>query len=133
MVYAWLIVAFALFMAAIWSVHAMNRLAQARDGYQPFSLPNAALMLVANLLLLSAVSSQGDGGRGLAGLFSGVEPVVSIKLAAAGVLSTFVFLVIARRTRLWIALYAVALMAVGAIAILPSLIFAQMAAGGDKQ
>ncbi len=58
MVYLWLVAAFALFMAAIWSVYAVNRLGQARYGYQPFSLPNAALMLVVNLLLLSAAISD---------------------------------------------------------------------------
>jgi hypothetical protein len=63
MVYLWLVAAFALFMAAIWSVYAVNRLGQARYGYQPFSLPNAALMLVVNLLLLSAISDESRTSR----------------------------------------------------------------------
>jgi hypothetical protein len=132
--FLWLIAAFALFMAAIWSVYALNGLAQARYGYQPFSLPNAALMLVVNLLLLSALreGAEGDGGA-LTGLVSAWAPAVSIKLAAGALLSAVVLVVITRRTRLWIALYAVLLMAAGAIAILPSLIFRSMAVGGDDQ
>ena len=39
----------------IWSVYALNQHAAARFGYEPFSLPNAAFMLVANLLLLAAL------------------------------------------------------------------------------
>lgn len=132
--FLWLIAAFALFMAAIWSVYALNRLAQARYGYQPFSLPNAALMLVVNLLLLSALreGAQSDGGA-LTALVSASAPAVSIKLAAGALLSAVVLVVITRRTRLWMALYAVLLMAAGAIAILPSLIFRSMAVGGGDQ
>ncbi|MCF7984728.1 MAG: hypothetical protein K9L70_10020 [Thiohalocapsa sp.] len=125
----WLLLAFTLFMAAIWSVYALNRTAARRFGYEPFSLPNAALMLVANLLLLSSLS----GLRALepdADLSATLPNIV--QLLGAALLSAVTAFVIARRTRLWMALYAVSLMAVGAIALFPSLVFRYFAfATGD--
>lgn len=120
----WLLLAFGLFMALIWSVHAVNRVAVRRYGYEPFSLPNAALMLVANLLLLSALAPGGDGGSASAdaGLRS------QVMLGAVAVLAAGLLVVIARRTSLRLGLYAVALMTVGAIAVFPSLVFMRFAA-----
>ena len=124
MAYLWLLAGFALFMALIWSVYALNRLALERYGSEPFSLPNAALMLVANLLLFSALA-----GGGLAA--GGGDPAAWVKLGLAAALALWMLVMIARRTRLWIGLYAVVLLSVGAVAILPSLVFVYLARAGD--
>jgi hypothetical protein len=118
-----LVLAFGVFMALIWSLYAVNRAAARRFGYEPFSLPNAALMLVANLLLLSALAPASD-----------VPPADmllrnQVMLGAAALLALGLFAVIARRVGSWYALYAVALMSVAAIAIFPSLLFMRFAAG----
>ena len=127
----WLVLAFVLFMAAIGSVYALNRFAAVRYGREPFSLPNAALMLVVNLLLLSAFSGVADGHGNLIQAAIN-DPATLVKLCVAALLGLWMFALVARRGSVWIALYAVPLMAVGAIAILPSLLFRQLAlAGGD--
>lgn len=115
--FAWLAAAFGVFMALIWSVYAVNRHAARRFGYEPFSLPNAALMLVVNLLLLSALAPAAAPG-----------PSRTVMLGAATVLALGMLVVIARRVGAWLALYAVGLMAVGAMAVLPSLVFMRVAA-----
>ena len=114
----WLLLGFALFMALIGSVYALNRYCLMRYRTEPFSLPNAALMLIANLLLLSA--------------FSGSAAVADVKLLGAGVLSLFMLVLLARRIPPLIALYAVALMLIGSIAILPSLVFRYLAQAVGK-
>ncbi len=126
----WLVLAFGLFMAAIGSVYALNRFAAGRYGSEPFSLPNAALMLVVNLLLLSAFSGLADGQGGLTQRAIN-DPATLVKLSVAALLGLWMFAVIARRSSVWIAFYAVLLMAVGAIAILPSLLFRKLALAGD--
>ncbi len=123
----WLLLAFGVFMALIWSVYAVNRAAARRFGYEPFSLPNAALMLVANLLILSALAPDAD-----------VQPAdmllrSQMMLGAAALLALGLFAVIARRASPWYALYAVALMSVAAIAIFPSLLFMRFAAGSGGE
>lgn len=118
----WLLLAFALFMALIASVYALNRFSLKRYRTEPFSLPNAALMLVANLLLFSAFSGPDAGS----------EAVSGIKLLVAGALSLFMLVLLARRTQPLIALYAVVLMLVGSIAILPSLVFRYLAQAVGK-
>ena len=117
----WLLLAFGVFMALLWSVYAANRAASRRFGYEPFSLPNAALMLVANLLLLSALTPAVQAPAADLALRS------QVMLGAAGLLALGLLVVIARRSSFWYALYAVALMSVGAIAILPSLVFMRIA------
>lgn len=121
---------FALFMAVIWSVYALNRFAERRNGSEPFSLPNAALMLIVNLLLLSALSATADASGGLARI-AAVDVATLVKSTVAGALALWLFVVIARRHGVWIALYAVPLMAVGAIAILPSLLFRRLALASE--
>lgn len=121
----WLLLAFIVFMAAMRSVYAVNRLAADRFGYEPFSLPNATLMLVANLLLLSSLSGLRADGAALSA--AGPE---AVKLLGAALLSALTAFVIARRTRAWMAVYAVSLMAVGAIAVFPSLVFHYFAVAG---
>ena len=118
----WLVLAFGVFMALIWSIYAVNRAAVRRFRYEPFSLPNAALMLVANLLLLSALAPAADLPPADVLLRS------QVMLAAAALLALGLFAVIARRANPWYALYAVALMSVAAIAIFPSLLFMRFAA-----
>jgi hypothetical protein len=132
MTLGWVVGAFAVFMALIWSVYALNRLSMARYGSEPFSPPNAALMLVVNLLLFSTLSG-GNAPTDAALPVVGYDLGTLIKVAIATLLSLWLFVVIARRTSLWIALFAVPLMAVGAIAILPSLLFRYLAfAGSDS-
>ena len=130
MTVAWLGLAFGVFMAALWSVYALNRLCTERYGYAPFSVPNAALMLVVNLLLLSVFSGH-PGGQGLGEALTGTDGAALFKLLAAALLALGMLVIIGWRTRAWIALYAVPLMAVGAIAILPSLLFQILASAGD--
>ncbi len=122
----WLLAAFAAFMGMIWSVYALNRMSMMRHGSEPFSLPNAALMLVVNLLLFSVLSG-GIAQSDAVVSFAANDPAVLTKLGIAAALSLWLFVVIARRTSAWIALVAVPLMAVGAIAILPSLVFRYLA------
>ncbi|MGB5733226.1 MAG: hypothetical protein WBM40_02130 [Thiohalocapsa sp.] len=132
----WLVLAFALFMAVIWSVYALNRVCVRRTGSEPFSLPNAALMLVVNLLLLSALSAAADGQGGfaqIAATATATQTGTLVKLIVAGALALWLFTVIARRNGVWIALYAVPLMAVAAIAILPSLVFRYLALAAEEQ
>lgn len=117
----WILLGFALFMALIASVYAVNRFSLRRYQTEPFSLPNAALMLVANLLLFSAFSGAD------AGLQAAMGDVARIKLLVAGSLSLFMLVLLARRTQPIIALYAVGLMLIGSIAILPSLVFRYLA------
>jgi len=126
MAWLWLLLAFGVFMALLRSVYAVNRSALRRYGYEPFSLPNAALMLVVNLLLLSALApaetaaAVGDGA---------LRQMVMFGIAAGLALGLLV--VVARRSSIWFALYAVALMSVAAIAVLPSLVFMRFAAAAD--
>ena len=132
MTLGWVVGAFAVFMVLIGSVYALNRLSMARYGSEPFSLPNAALMLVVNLLLLSTLSG-GSAPTDAAPPVVGHDLVTLIKVAIATLLSLWLFVVIARRTSLWIAVVAVPLMGVGAIAIVPSLLFRYLAfAGSDS-
>ncbi len=123
MVWLWLILGFALFMALLGSVYVVNRAAAQRFGYEPFSLPNAALMLVVNLLVLSALGPAAETPADAAS----AELQQMVMLAAAAVLAGSLLVLIARRSSLWYALYAVALMSVGAVAVLPSLLFMRLA------
>jgi hypothetical protein len=94
-----------------------------RHGYEPFSLPNAAFMVVVNLLLLAALTPWSAGP-------AGAEPSAVRTYAMLGgalVLAGWMLVVIARRAGPWYGLYAVALMCVGAIGILPSLVFIRLA------
>ncbi len=117
----WLLLAFGVFMAIIWSVYAVNRATVRRYGYEPFSLPNAALMLIANLLLLSVLAPAEDMPSAHGALRN------QAMLGGAAVLALGVLAIVARRSNLRYALYAVALMSVGAFAVLPSLVFMRIA------
>lgn len=126
MAWLWLLLAFGVFMALLGSVYALNRAALRRYGYAPFSVPNAALMLVVNLLLLSALTpTQTAAHVG--------DPALrqAVMLGGAALLATGLLVVVARRTSVWLGLYAVALMSVAAIAVLPSLLFTRFAAAAE--
>jgi hypothetical protein len=126
MAWLWLLLAFGVFMALLRSVYAVNRAALRRYGYEPFSLPNAALMLVVNLLLLSALApAEPSTTVGDAALRQ------TVMLGIAAVLATGLLVVVARRSSIWLALYAVAVMSVAAIAVLPSLVFMRFAAAAQ--
>jgi hypothetical protein len=119
---AWLAAAFGVFTALIWSVYAVNRHAAGRFGYEPFSLPNAALMLLVNLLLLSALAPTAEPNA------AALDLRRTLMLAAAALLALGMLVVVGRRVGIGLALFAVGLMAVGAIAVLPSLLFMRLAA-----
>ena len=91
----------------------------------------AALMLIVNLLLLSVLSAAADGQAGWARIGAGEDFGALVKLTVAVGLALWLFTIVARRNGVLIALYAVPLMAVGAIAILPSLVFRYLALAGD--
>lgn len=126
MAWLWLPLAFGVFMVLLRSAYAVNRAALRRYGYEPFSLPNAALMLVVNLLLLSALApaepSTAVGDQALR---------QTVMLGIAAVLAMGLLVVVARRSSIWYGLYAVALMSVAAIAVLPSLVFMRFAGAAD--
>jgi hypothetical protein len=117
-----LLLAFAAFMLTVWSVYATNRSTLARYGYVPFSLPNAAFMLIPNGLCLTALALSRHGfqlapagaGSGL-GLLSLV--ILSV-VAAAGM-----FYVISRRTNAWVAAYTVILLWAGGAVLIFSIGF----------
>jgi hypothetical protein len=119
---AWLAAAFGVFTSLMWSVYAVNRHAAGRFGYEPFSLPNAALMLLVNLLLLSALAPTAEPDA------AALDLRRTLMLAAAALLALGMLVVIGRRVGIGLALFAVGLMAVGAIAVLPSLLFTRLAA-----
>jgi hypothetical protein len=126
----WLVLAFLGFMALIGTVYALNRRAMMRYGTEPFSLPNAALMLLVNLLLLSALADaagSADPSAASIAIASLFRAPALFKLLGAVALTLGMFWMIARRTSLWTACYAVPLMAVGAVVILPSLVFRYLA------
>lgn len=126
MAWLWLLLAFGVFMALLRSVYAVNRAALRRYGYEPFSLPNAALMLIVNLLLLSALApAESTAAVGDAALRQ------TVMIGIAAVLATGLLVVVARRSSIWLGLYAVALMSVAAIAVLPSLVFMRFAAAAQ--
>jgi hypothetical protein len=110
--------AFAAFMFAVWSAHALNGYAAARYGYAPFSLPNALFMLVPHGLLLYALAMGGAGSE------------LAVTLAGAGLLA--MFLIVRRWTNGWIGLYAASLLLIGASVLAVSLFFTGLA-GGDER
>jgi hypothetical protein len=126
----WMLLGFGAFMAVIWSVHSVNARSREKSGYEPFSLPNTALMLVANLLLLSALAPGGEvgvEGSATAGLDQPFDLALAVKLGAAGCIAAVTFWLIARRTGVITGMVAVVLLGALAVAILPSLIFMRIA------
>jgi hypothetical protein len=121
-----LILAFAGFMAVVWSVHALDGYAQARYGYAPFALPNAALMCIPSLLLLSVLSAAPDAASLLA-LPATVDAVGQVKLAIWALFLVAMLGLLAWRTNPWIGAYAALLMALAAPVVLMTVLFQRFA------
>lgn len=117
---ALLLGALALFMGLIWSMLAVNARAMAARGYAPFALPNVALLLIAHLLLLSALSD------GLGPMLVG-EPAVLSKTAVASLIIIAMGLLLVLRSGLIAGLYATLVMTALAPIVLFSLMFWQLA------
>jgi hypothetical protein len=115
----WLILAFGAFMLVIASVHLINAYAASRWGYEPFSAPNTALMLIPSGVLLSLLRSGVEPGAAAAG--PGPAALVGGGLWVVFLLGMLVLL--ARRTNLWIALYAAPLLALAAPVIFFALLY----------
>ena len=60
MTLVWILGAFLVFVAVIWSVHATDDYASALYGYAPFALPNVLFMLIPNGLLLLTIRESGE-------------------------------------------------------------------------
>ena len=125
-----LLVGFVLFMAVIATTDAVNRFALRHHGYAPFALPNAALMTIPCLLLLSALRPLAEAPGGVAGFVVEADPEARIALVEIGLWALFTAGMIALlwwRTRAWVALYAGLLLAVAAPVLLLSLLFKRLA------
>jgi hypothetical protein len=115
----WILGAFVVFMAVVWSVHVVDDYAAARYGYAPFALPNVLFMLIPNGLLLFAVRQGGE------------QTQVLVTLAGAALLG--ILLLIRAKTNGWIALFAAPLLLLCAPVLVFSVLFRGMArtASGD--
>jgi hypothetical protein len=100
---AWLAAAFGVFTALIWSVYVVNRHAAGRFGYEPFSLPNAALMLLVNLLLLSALAPAVEPDAAASGPG---RAMMLAAAAAAALLALGMLVVVGRRVGIGLGLMA---------------------------
>ena len=109
MTLVWLLGAFLLFAAIIWSVHATDAYASARFGYAPFALPNVLFMLIPNALLLLTFRESGD------------QTQVLVTLAGLAMLG--MLLLVRSRTNGWIALFAAPLMLLCAPMLVFSIFF----------
>jgi hypothetical protein len=127
-----LILGFLVFMAAIGAAYALDDLAARRYGYRPFAPPNLAFMLIPHGILLAW----------LAGLAPNAAETPLAEIPAAlvwggtglGILALgFMTLVLAARTRAWIALLATGAMLAAAPVLLVSFVvrdFARAPSGG---
>jgi hypothetical protein len=118
----------AAFMALIWSMLAVNARVTATHGYAPFALPNAALLLIAHLLFLSALS---DGVRAWTGALVAGDPVATVKTALASLIVVGMLLLLVLRSGMVAGAYATLLMTGLAPVVLFSLLFWQLARGGS--
>jgi hypothetical protein len=115
----WLIGAFVLFMAVIWSAHAADDYAGVRYGYGPFAMPNLLFMLIPNGLLLVAIRGGGEQGQ--------------ILVALAGAVTLGMLLLVRSRTNGWIALFAAPMLLFFAPVLVCSVLFRGLArTGGDE-
>jgi len=119
MTLVWLVLGFAAFMLLIGSVHLINRYAVERWGYEPFSAPNTALMLIPSGLLLSLPSRQAGPDT----LAAGIDAATMVSVGIWGLFLAAMFLLIARRTNVWVALYAAPLLAVAAPLVFFALLY----------
>jgi hypothetical protein len=120
-----LVLAFAVFMALVWSVHRLNRYGSEHFGYEPFALPNAALMCIPSLLLLSAMPVLG-GLPALHDLFGGEASVAGIKLLIWALFLLAMLALLIWRTNLWVGLYAAVILSVAAPIVLMTVLFGRL-------
>lgn len=116
-----LALAFLLFMVLVGSIHGLNRVAFDRYGYEPFAPPNAALMCIPSLLLLSVVSALPS----LAAL-GAPDPVVVVKLLIWALFLVSMFVLLSWRTNRWIAGIASLILAVAAPIVLLTVLFQRL-------
>ncbi len=116
-----LALAFLLFMALIWLIHSLNRYAAERYGYEPFAPPNAALMCIPSLLLLSILSALPSLGA-----LASPEPVVLVKLLVWALFLVAMFALLSWRTHVWIAGIAALILAVAAPVVLLTVLFQRL-------
>lgn len=117
-----LTLAFLLFMALIGAIHGLNRIAVDRYGYEPFALPNAALMCIPSLLLLSVASAL----PALATTLAMPEPIVAVKLLIWALFLVGLFALLSWRTNGWLAGFAALILAVAAPIVLFSILFQRL-------
>lgn len=122
-----LLAGFALFMTLIAGVHALNRHARRRFGYEPLSLPNAALMCIPSLLLLSAGQSAGDAGPAAA--WASEDTALAARLGLAAAIAGAMFALLAWRTSARVAALATPILTLAAPVVLMSLLFRRLAGG----
>ena len=114
--------AFLLFMALIGAIHGLNRVAVDRYGYEPFAPPNAALMCIPSLLLLSVVSALASPATTPAM----AEPMVAVKLLIWAVFLAAMFVLLRSRTNVWLAGIAASILAVAAPIVLFTVLFQRL-------
>jgi len=122
--------AFLAFMALISGVHALDHWSLRRFGYAPFALVNVVSMLVPSGALLAALASMmriAAEGTSLAAPLGQADPLWLLvpSICAGLVLAWLVW----RRTNVWVALAAAALLLVAAPALAFSVLFRTFAAG----
>jgi hypothetical protein len=116
---------FVAFMAAIWSVHQLNRYGRSRYGYEPFAPPNAALMCLPSFLLFSALAAAG-GLPSAAELFGAAASAVAVKLWIWALFLVAMLGLLSWRTNVWIAVYAAPLLALAAPVILMTVLYERL-------
>ena len=121
-----LIGGFLAFMVGVGAVYALDDHAARRYGYRPFAPPNLAFMLIPHGVLLVWLVSSMPGAAN--GALAGLPVAVVWGGKGLGVLAVgFMGLVVAARTRAWIALLATAAMLAGASVLLLSVLFRDFA------
>jgi hypothetical protein len=111
----WLGLGFAVFMLVLGSVHLVNRYAAGRWGYEPFSAPNTALMLVPSGLLLSLLSRRAE--------LQALDAGGMVGLGVWGLFLVGLLALVTRRTNVWVGLYAALLLSVAAPVVFFALLY----------
>jgi hypothetical protein len=125
---AWLVLigGFLAFMVGVGAVYALDDLAARRYGYRPFGPPNLAFMLIPHGVLLAWLVSRMPGAED--GAIAGFPMAVVWGGTGLGVLAVgFMGLIVAARTRAWIAVAATAAMLAAASVLLLSVLFRDFA------
>lgn len=116
-----LTLAFLVFMALIGVIHALNRVAIERYGYEPFAPPNAALMCIPSLLLISVAPALPS-----LAVLAMPEPIVAVKLLIWSLFLLAMFALLRWRTNLWLAAAAAPILAVAAPIVLFTILFQRL-------